>query len=104
LLIGLAVYLWDEGNPHSSMFQAPAAYLVNIDVVVCIHGDPSLSQMMQLQPSLLFWPYLQVSLSNEIYPYLYLSVLVAYLWNKPNLHRGTFQAPGTYLVNTNAGH
>ena len=60
--------------------------------------------MMQLQPSLLFWPYWQVSLSNEIYPYLYLSVLGAYLWNKANLHRSTFQAPGTYLVNTNAGH
>ena len=103
MFIGLAVYLWDERNCPRNMLQA-AAFLVNTDIVVCIHGDVSLFQMMQLQPSLLFWPYLQVSLSNEIYPYLYLSVLVAYLWNKPDLHRGTFQAPGTYLVNTNAGH
>ena len=56
---------------------------------------------MQLQPSLQFWPYLQVSLSNEIHLYLYLLVLVVYFWDQGNLHRSTFW---TYLMNTNAGH
>ena len=37
LFISIAVYLWDEGNPHKSSFQAPAADLVIIDTVVCIY-------------------------------------------------------------------